>query len=156
MFENISVKEPLPLVVLKKVLLLVAITFLCIGLISAHRAYFQVRSLELDVPAAILHSGSNIRTAVVSSGRTYVDLKLELIQNEHTETIGTQRVPSNEYGFFDPRTQQATLNVTLTPDLLARFQPGPAHLRATASGHPQWTRTPPPVIREQTVEIKAE
>jgi hypothetical protein len=156
MFDNLSFKDPLPLALLKKALLLLAIAFLCLGLISSHRAYFQVRSLDLDISERVLHTGSTISTAVVSSGRTYVDVQLELIQGAHTETIGRQRLPGNEYGFFDPRTQKAALTVTLTPEILTRFQPGPAQLRATAYGHSQWTRTPPPVVREQAVELRAE
>lgn len=156
MFDHLSARDPLPLALLKKALLFLLALFLIIGLISSHRAYFQVRSLDLYVSEPTLHNGSDIRAAVVSSGRTYVDLKLELIQGAHTETLGTQRVLSNEYGFLDPRTQKATLTITLTPDTLARFQSGPAQLRATAYGHSQWTRTPPPVVREQALEIKAE
>jgi hypothetical protein len=154
MFERLSTEDSKPIALLKKAMLVFLALFLLDGIISSYRAYFQVRSLELDSPGLVLHSGSTICTAVVSSGRTYVDVKLELIQGAHTETLATQRVPSNEYAFFDPRAQHATQTVTLTPELLTRLQSGPAQLRATAFGHSQWMRTPPPVVRELAVSIQ--
>ena len=46
-----------------------------------------------------------------------------------------------------------SLSVTLTPAMLSEFDPGPATLRASAVGRPQWLRVPPPSIREQAVSI---
>jgi hypothetical protein len=40
------------------------------------------------------------------------------------------------------------------PELLARFQMGAAKVRATAAGRRQWTRLPPPEVREITVGIE--
>lgn len=156
MFDTPSIKDARSIAVLKKAMLVCLAVFLVIGIISSHRAYFQVRSLELQAAERILHSGSTIETKVVSSGRTYVDVQVEMIQGRHSETLAVQRVPSNEYGFLDPRTQQASLAVSLTPEILARFQSGAAQVRATAFGHSQWTRTPPPVVRELAVEIQHE
>lgn len=93
---------------------------------------------------------------MISSGRTYADVRLELRQGVHSETLAMQTVPGNEYGFFDPRTQRASQTVMLTPELLSRFAAGAAQLRATAHGRSQWTRTPPPVVRELDVEIERE
>jgi len=55
--------------------------------------------------------------------------------------------------FFDPRAKSATQQVVLNANHLAGFQPGEALLRATATGRPQWGRTPPPVVREMKVQI---
>jgi hypothetical protein len=154
MFDSITLKDARSIALLKKAILVLLAIFLCIGIISSHRAYYQVRSLELDAPEKVLHGGSTVKALVISSGRTYVDLQVEMIQGARAETLAVQRVPSNEYGFFDPRTQQAALTVVFTPEMLARFQRGPAQVRATAFGHSQWTRTPPPVVREIAVEIQ--
>jgi hypothetical protein len=40
-----------------------------------------------------------------------------------------------------------------SPEILVRFQPGLAHLRATARGRPQWLREPLPEVRELPVEL---
>lgn len=153
MFDNLTVKDPRPIVWLKRVLAFLLVCFLIIGIISSHRAYFQVRSLELHSERE-LRAGSVIETTVVSSGRTYVDVQLELRQGIQTETLGTLRVLGNEYGFFDPRTQTGTLKVVVTPEMRARFHAGVAELRATAFGHSQWMRVPPPVVRELEVSIQ--
>lgn len=154
MFESLAVKDSAPIAFLKRGILIFLCTFLLLGIVSSHRAYFQVRSLELRADDKVLRGGSVIQSDVISSGRTYVDLKLEMIQGAHAETLATKRVRGNEYGFLDPRAQTASLPVEPTPEILARFQNGAALLRATAYGHSQWTRTPPPVVREISVEIQ--
>ncbi|HEY0543766.1 MAG TPA: hypothetical protein VGC91_00070 [Pyrinomonadaceae bacterium] len=155
MFDNLSVKDPRPLAWLKRALAVFFAGFVIIGIISSHRAYFQVRSLELHSERE-LRAGSVIQTTVVSSGRTYVDVQLELRQGIQSETLGTERVMDNKYAFFDPRTQQGSLVVVITPEILARFHAGAAELRATAFGHSQWMRVPPPVVRQLDVEIRGE
>jgi hypothetical protein len=82
-----------------------------------------------------------------------VDVHLELIQGKHSETLGVLNVHKNEFGFFDLRPKQATQRVTITNEILSRFQNGEARLRATAFGRQQFTRVPPPVVRELPVEI---
>ncbi|HVG31669.1 MAG TPA: hypothetical protein VM911_01255 [Pyrinomonadaceae bacterium] len=140
---------------LKKAILIFLAAFMLIGMVSSHRAYFQVRSLELHVDP-VLRRGSSIEANVVSSGRTYADVELELRQGLYSERLAVQRVPANEYGFFDPRTQRALLSVVLTPEILSRFESGSAKLRATAHGRSQWTRVPPPVVRELDIRIERE
>ena len=142
--------------VAKSAILVLLAVFLIIAMVSGYRAYFQVRSLDLRTSEPILRSGSTIRTTVVSYGRTFVAVRLELIQGTHSEVLAVQHVPKNEWALFDPRTQRATQTVVLTPELLARFQAGPAQLRATARGRPQWMRVPPPILRELAVEIQHE
>jgi hypothetical protein len=154
MFDTPVLSDARPIAFLKKAIFVLAIAFLLIGVISSHRAYYQVRELELTASDGILNNGSVIQSSVVTSGRTYVDLQIELTQGSHSEMLAARRVPANEYGFFDPRKQHASITVTLTPEILSQFQSGPATVRATAFGHPQWTRVPPPVIREVAVEIQ--
>lgn len=154
MFDSLSFQDALPIAYLKKAILVFLAVFLVIGMAASYRAYFQVHSLELHFTERMLRNGSAIQTTVVSYGRTSVSVRLELIQGAHAETLALQRLPKNKYAFFDPRTQQASQTVALTPEILARFQPGTAQVRATALGGPQWTRTPPPVVRELSVEIQ--
>lgn len=101
----------------------------------------------------MLRSGSVIRTSLVSYARTTIDVQVELIQGQHSETIARQRLRGNDWAFFDPRSRQADQSTALTNDVLRRFNAGAAQLRATAIGREQWTRLPPPVIREMTVAI---
>jgi hypothetical protein len=127
--------------------------FLLIGMVSAYRAWVQVQQLGLKTSERTLRNGSTVETEVASSGRTTVDVHLELIQGTHSETLAVLNVRGNEFGFFDPRSKQATQRVTISDDVLTRFQAGEAHLRATAIGRHQWMRLPPPVVRELRVEI---
>jgi hypothetical protein len=78
---------------------------------------------------------------------------VELIQSAQTETVAVFRVRDHTNASYDPRTIHAERRVTLTSEQLARFHPGPARLRAIANGRSQWLRVPPPVIREQSVQI---
>ena len=103
-----------------------------------------------------LRDGSVVETTLVSYARTTIDVRLELIQGSHAETIATKRVRGNEWALFDPRSRQASESTVLTAELLDRFNKGPAQLRATAVGREQWTRLPPPVVREIIVAISGE
>ncbi|MEK6335464.1 MAG: hypothetical protein AABM67_10985 [Acidobacteriota bacterium] len=154
MFEPVAIRSAWPLVFLKRACVILLSIYLVIGLISAYRAFYQVRSLELRARDSILRNGSSVETSVVSYARTTVDVRLELIQGTHTETVNTLRVPGNEWAFFDPRNQKGAQTTVLTGDVLRRFQPGKAQLRATAIGRHQWMRLPPPVIRELEIEIR--
>ena len=152
MFETQTIPEARPIVWIKRFFVFVIVALLAIGAVSSHRAYIQVRSLELNAPH-LLSAGAVVETAVVSSGRTTVDVDVDLIQGTHKERLFTLRVRGNELGFFDPRTQHGSQSVTLTADVLAKFQPGAARLRSVATGREQWMRLPPPTVRELDVEV---
>ena len=152
MFETLTIPEARPIRWLKRFFVFVIIALLAIGAVSSHRAYFQVRRLELNAPHS-LSAGSIVETAVVSSGRTSVDVDVDLIQGTHSERLFHLPVRGNELGFFDPRTQHGSRSVTLSSEILSRFQPGAARLRSVATGRPQWMRLPPPTVRELDVEV---
>jgi hypothetical protein len=143
-----------PVALLKKAaLVLVALCFVT-ALASGYRAYFQVYSLELRVDEPVLRPGSVVSTDVSASGRTTVGVRVELVQGARAETLAVHQLPGNVWASFDPRPRKGSHAVTLTPEALARFAEGPATLRATATGRPQWTRLPPPTVREAAVEIR--
>lgn len=154
MFDTLTVKESWPLLLLKRAALAFLALCFVTAMSSGHRAYFQVRSLELRVADPVLHAGSVVETEVVSSGRTHVDVRVELIQDSNAETIAVQLVPGNEWGAIDPRTRRASQSVVITPEILSHFHAGTASLRATATGRPQWLRLPPPTVREFLVVIR--
>jgi len=152
MFDSLTIQDARPIVWLKRVFVFVIVVLLVIGAVSSHRAYFQVRSLELSAPHA-LSIGSVVKTSVVSSGRTMVDVDVDLVQATHSERLLHLHLTGNKPGFFDPRTQHGSESLTLTAETLSKFQPGPARLRAVATGREQWTRLPPPTVREMEVEL---
>lgn len=128
--------------------------YLVIGLTAGYRAWFQMKSLQLQSTVSILRPGSTVKTTVVSYARVPIDVRLELVQGNHSETLAVYQVPKNSWAFLDPRTQQATQNAMLSDDVLRRFEAGKALLRATATGRPQLSRLPPPLVREVVVEIR--
>ena len=156
MFENLSPRDARPLALLKRVVLAALALCLVTAAVSGYRAYYQVRSLELRLDEPVLRGGSVIQTEVVGSGRTTIDVRLELIQGGRSETLALQRVRGNDWAAFDPRPTNGAQSVVLTPEHLAHFRNGAATLRATATGRPQWTRLPPPTVREAAVEIRLE
>ena len=121
--------------------------------ISGYRAIVQVYSVLLETDTPTLRPGTTVSVAIATSGRTTIDGVLELIQSTHAETVSVFRIPGHSNASYDPRTIHAERRVTLTSAQLARFHPGPARLRAIANGRSQWLRVPPPVIREQTIQI---
>ena len=156
MFDSLPSSEPRPLALLKRATLVFLALCFVTAVASGHRAYFQVRDLVLRLDGHALRAGSVVETEVVSSGRTLVDVRVELVQGSHVETLALQRLPDNEWAAIDPRTRRASQRVVLTADLLARFGAGAAVVRATATGRPQWMRLPPPTVRESAVELERE
>jgi len=153
MFDSLTIKDSRPIVWLKRWIVAVFVALLTIGAISAHRAYFQVRSLEVKAPQ-LLTDGSSVEVDIVCSGRNWVDVHVELIQGRLAGSLLDFRVPGNYLAFFDPRPQHATKTAVLDRETLSAFQPGAAVLRVVATGRPQWGRTPPPTIRELAVTIQ--
>jgi len=153
MFEPLPIRDAKPIAILKKVFVLMIVGLLGIGAISSYRAYFQVWGLEVRAEKQV-SAGSSVNVLVTSSGRTPVDVKVELIQGTTAETLFTVKVRGNELGFFDPRPQHATQQGYITNSQLKSFATGAATIRATATGRPQWMRLPPPTVRDLAVELR--
>lgn len=168
MFAPLPNQRPLVLVLLRRLCLVVLGAYLVIGLISAYRAWYQVKSLDLKLTGfgsvvrpndrraesvVGIMNGSVFEADLVSYARTHIDVRLELIQGGNVETLGFGTLPGNEWGFWDPRTRQRSFRGVLTNEVLSHFQSGKATLRATATGRHQWMRLPPPVVREMTIEL---
>jgi hypothetical protein len=156
MFETLPSREARPIVLLKRAGLLLLALCVVTALASGYRAYYQVRSLGLRLDEPTLHDGSSIRVEVSGSGRTHIDVRVELIQGARSETLAVYRVPGNEWASFDPRPQNASPGLSVTREQLAGFTNGAATVRATATGRRQWLRLPPPTVREVAVEIRRE
>lgn len=154
MFDSLTIKDARPIAWMKRAMVAVVVALLVIGAASAHRAYFQVRSLDVKSPE-LLTPGATIEVAAVCSGRNRVDIETQLIQGDHSEMLFNFQIPGNNLAFFDPRPQHATRTIALTSETLMHFQPGAARLRVVATGRPQWGRRPPPTVRELDVTIPA-
>jgi hypothetical protein len=142
-----------------KVLRWIIIPFLCVHLtlavISGYRAVVQIFRLELRLPTPTITVGSRVGLYVVTSARVEAIAVLELRQGIRAETLGIQCMPRNWDAAYDPRPRHDSLFTIIGSDVLGRFDPGPAALRVTAIGSPQWLRTPPPTVREAPVTIAA-
>jgi hypothetical protein len=156
MFDSVTTREARPLALMRKAVLALLALCLVTALSSGYRAYHQVYHLGIHLSESTIRNGSAIQVEVAGSGRTTVDVRVELIQGDHSETLAVQQVRGNEWASLDPRAREASQRVVLTVEQLARFRPGPATVRATATGRPQWLRLPPPTVREEAVEIQRE
>lgn len=153
-FEGLYSGPPWAVVLARRAALAVLAVPVALGVLSGWRAWVQVRSLELRAPAPVLRAGSELRARVVTSGRTFVDLRLEMVQGARAETLAVRQVPKNRDAATDPRSRRDSLAVVLAPDVLERFRAGPVRVRAVARGRPQWLREPPPTVRELALEIR--
>ena len=134
-------------------LLTVLAVHLPIWAASSYAAWFQVYRLDLAAPGGPLRPGTPLRADVVSSGRVWVELRLELVQDGAKHLVASHTVDDNDWAGYDQWPIADSLRASLPPELHARLRSGPAILRAVASGRPQWTRTPPPEVRERIVQI---
>ena len=152
MFDGVTIKDSAAIIWVKRWMKFMIIALLVIGAVSAHRAYFQVRSLDLKAPQ-VLEDRAVIEVEAVGSGRGPIDVVATLTQGDQSETIFTFRVPGNELGFFDPRPQRVFYSMKLNDEVAVRFKPGAVRLRVVATGRPAWGRLPPPTVREADVTI---
>lgn len=154
MFDSVSNSLPRPLLILKRAGQILVVTYLIIGAVGTWRSYYQVHSLELQTDGVTLRPGSTITAKLVSYARNKIDVRLELVQDNRSETIASELVLGNEWALLDPRIRKSAPTVVLSPEMLNHFEAKPAVLRATAFGRSQWGRTPPPVVREVVVNIE--
>ena len=124
-----------------------------LALVSGVRAWVQVWSLDVQVNESPARVGSVLSASVLTSGRTYVDVTLELLQDGQTHLVGGGRVDTHWDPAMDPRPRREQLVVRLTGEMLRQVRPGAATLRVTATGRHQFTRLPPPTVREIAVTI---
>ena len=139
--------------VAKRVVLIIALLYAAVGVWSVYRAWVQVRALDLKVVSTVLRPGLPALIQVVTSGRTSVDVRLELVQGARADMLATLRVAPSRNSFYNPAPRQGTMMPSFTAEFLAPFQAGPAVLRATATGRTLWGRTPAPMVRELPVMI---
>ena len=154
MFDNLTIRDTRPIALMKRVFQVAVAAYFAIGLTAGYRAFYQVHSLDLRTNGPTLHSGSVITANVVTYARVPVTVRLELIQGAHSEELLTKGVRDNEWAFLDPRPRYASQTLIVSPEVIGRFQNGPAHLRATAIGRMQLSHTPPPVVRDLAVELQ--
>jgi hypothetical protein len=152
-FDTRLSQEWIGFTILRRTTIAVVVFQLSIGAVSGYRAIVQVYDVQIQTQSPLLQPGSQIVARFSTSGRTYVDARVELLQSGRAETLGTMRIPFNKASFYDPRPQRAAMTVTVPPDALSRFSPGKAVIRAVAEGHSQFLRVPPPKVREVAIVL---
>ncbi|HEU4994111.1 MAG TPA: hypothetical protein VFT29_04800 [Gemmatimonadaceae bacterium] len=85
--------------------------------------------IEPSASSLVLSPGSTVSADVITSGEVHNRIRLELVQGPRSEPMFEQLGGVNAVSAYDPRVFRYTPTVTMTPELLARFAPGPATLR---------------------------
>ena len=136
---------------LTPLLVVVAILFL----ISGVRALVQVFDLDVWVSTTnpSLQGSFEAGTSVITSGRAVATVKLELVQDGRSEILMVDSVRRRNFAVFNPLPRRSARRVVVSPVVLSRFGAGQATVRATATGRPQWTRTPPPSVSSIEINI---
>jgi len=121
--------------------------------LSGFRAWVQVYDVELHASTNRATPGTRIVANVETSGRIGIDITMVANQGGRTVTLGSMRIPSNEQAIYDPRPRHDSLVVSLDADMLQQISAGSVAITATATGRPQFTRMPPPVIKQITLTV---
>ena len=124
-----------------------------IGALSSYRAWVQIKELTLTTTSPTLSPGVVVQSNLVSWARTESNARIEIVQGKKVAMLGEVYLPRNHEPVFDPRPKSGSVVVKLVPAMLAEFDAGPAVLRASAVGRPQWLRVPPPTVRELPITI---
>jgi len=120
---------------------------------SMVRRIWQVMRIDFSVTSLTLAPGVTVSTDVITTGEVPNPIRLELVQGSHAETLIERHGGLPTVRSYDPRLFRYTPSVVITPELLARFAPGPATLRLTGVGMQKLLRTPPNRVREIQVTL---
>ena len=121
--------------------------------LSGFRAWVQVYSLDLWSSSKDAAPGTRIVAKVATSGRIGIAVNLTARQGSNSLLLGSKTIPSNRQAIYDPRSRRDSLVVILDDRLLRELGPGSISIVATATGRPQFTRLPPPVVKHLTMDI---
>lgn len=154
MFDDRLSREWIGFTILRRATIAVAIVHFSLAAVSGYRAVVQIYSASLVTDGSTLHEGSRIAAKVVTAGRTWVDVTVDLNQRGKRASLGKMRVDSNDSFFYDFRPKRARLDLVVSREMLTGFARGPASLRVTAEGRSQWLRIPPPKIDEVPVTLE--
>jgi hypothetical protein len=154
-FEERTV-EPRAMKYVRRFGIIVACTFSVFALMSGYRAIVQIYRVDLVSPDT-LRVGAPIRVWISTSGRVTSSATLVLVQGTRIDTLARRIVRGNHNRSFrhslNPFPVRDSLVVVVPASALARYNAGPATLRAIGLGASQWMRVPPPTIRERAVVI---
>jgi len=151
-FDNRLEREWRGFVILRRIIIAVAVVHFSLAAASGYRAIVQVYDVTIG-SAPVIRPGSPLTVHVSTSGRTRVEVRVDLVQGSRAETLSTTTVLSNDAFFYDPRAKGVAIDVIVPADSLSRFAAGKATIRAVATGRSQFLRTPPPTVDELETRI---
>jgi hypothetical protein len=138
----------------KRASIAVAAAYTLVFCWSVYRRLWQINRIELNTSSAVLSPGATITYDVVTSGEVQNRIRLELVQGTHAETLREEVSRVSAISALDLRLFRYERLVTVTPETLSRFRPGPATVRLTGFGSQKLLRTPAPRVRELVVQIR--
>jgi len=154
LFDNRLSQEWIGFTILRRVIIAAAILHFSLAAVSGYRAIVQVYRVSIETGSQNLTAGSPVTARIVTSGRTFVNTKLELLQGGQAATIASVAVGENDSFFYDPRPHRESFVAFVPRDVFARFSPGSAVLRLTATGRSQLLRVPPPKVQELQIHLR--
>ena len=154
LFDDRLSREWVGFRILRRVIIGAAIVHFSLAAISGYRAVTQVYRASIATDSPELREGSRIAADIVTAGRTYIDVTIQLEQSGRSAILATRVVPENDSFFYDFRPKRAHFDVSVTDSMLAGFSSGPATLTVTATGHPQWLYLPPPKTDRAAVVLR--
>jgi hypothetical protein len=152
-FDNRLAEEWIGFTILKWLTIALLVVHVSTATAGGYRAIVQVYDVDIELESSAIRPGSPVAVRLVTSGRNFVDARLELVQAGRVDTLETLQVRSNGVASMDPRPRRAVLETSIPADIFARSTPGPALLRAVAEGRSQWLRVPPPEVRERAINL---
>ena len=152
MFDMQPVRPARPMALLRRTGQAMLVILVPLAMASGYRAWVQVFSLEFQ-PTPPLTEGAVVTAAVTTSGRTRVDVTLELLQEDRVLLLAEQQVLSNGDGALDLRPRHAVVKGVITRRIWTALRPGRATLRVVARGRSQFLRVPPPETRTLDVIV---
>jgi hypothetical protein len=97
-----------------------------------------------------------VHAQFVTAGRTPVYARIELVQGSHIEVLASTTIPFNEHFFYDFRSKHASMSAAVPADIMSRFAPGPAVIRAIGEGGSQLLSVPPPKMSKTEIQLASQ
>lgn len=137
--------------------ILLALTAVCagawVGLCAWRAGAAPTITLTPDLPGIGRRTLVTVRAE--AQGRGLSDLRLELVQGDHTRRLAEKSYGARRpWTFWGPRTTRDEIRAEVGRDTLPGLREGPAILRATAGRAPSWLRHPDAVVVEVTLPVR--
>jgi murein DD-endopeptidase MepM/ murein hydrolase activator NlpD len=128
------------------------------GLVLAARGAFRAGpapEVTIASPAKAIGARTPVTVTASEPTRGLTGVKIEFVQGDRTETIGTKTcAPVSPWAFWGNKTDTEAFKFDVGREVQKNLKQAPATIRVTATRAGSWLRHPDPVVKELVLPVR--